>query len=137
MTINPASISVAIVDDFDVVRDWTAAQLAACDDMRVVATASSGAEAYRILAEMPPVCLVLDIQLPDCSGVDIARQVRRTWPRLAIVVLTCRDEPAYRSALAGLGIHQFLTKPASATDIATAIRVAVQPISRVSVASIC
>jgi DNA-binding NarL/FixJ family response regulator len=122
---SPSPIRVTIVDDFDIVREWLAAHLSACEDMRVVGTASTGAETYRLLAETPPDCLLLDIQLPDCSGVEVARYVRRTRPEIAIVVLTCHDEPAYRSAIARLGVQQFLTKAAPASEIATAIRVAV------------
>lgn len=118
-------IDVLVVDDHPMARDWTAAHLAECEGIRVMATAANGAEAYRILAEETPTCVVLDLRLPDCSGVDIARYLRQTNPSVAIVVLTGYPDPASRSALARLGARQFLSKTASAIDLENAVREAV------------
>ena len=118
-------IDVLVVDDHPMARDWTARHLAQCEGIRVMATASDGAEAYKILAEKTPTCVILDLRLPDCSGVDIARHLRQTKPSVAVVVLTGYPDPASRSALARLGVRQFLSKTASGADIENAVREAI------------
>jgi DNA-binding NarL/FixJ family response regulator len=124
------AIEVVVVDDHPSARDWTASQLERCDGIRVIATAANGAETFRILSSMSPGCVVLDIRLPDCSGVDIARYLRLNQPRVAVVALTGYADPAYRTALARLGVHHFLSKSASGAEIETAVREAVAAIRR-------
>lgn len=121
------TVDVLIVDDHPMARDWTARHLADCEGIRVIGTAADGAEAYRILAENTPTCVILDLRLPDCSGVDVARHIRHTHASTAIVVLTGYPDPVSQSALARLGVRQFLSKTATGADIEHAVREAVRP----------
>ncbi len=111
-----------IVDDHTLVREGTQAILATYSDIDVVGVAGDAAEAERLLIESAPDVLLLDIRLPDASGVDVARFVRRARPDTAILVMTGYDDVAYVRTLFELGVRGYLRKTASSQQIVAAIR---------------
>lgn len=115
------TIRVVLVDDHAVVREGTQLILDAAPGIKVVAGASSGAEALRMVERHQPDVLLLDLQLPDMSGVDVARAMRRSSPQVAILVLT-GNEAAGVGGLLELGVRGFLHKTASGAEIVAAVR---------------
>ena len=96
-------IRVFLVDDHELVRRGIAALLSAEDDMEVVGEASTAAQARgRIRATRPDVA-VLDVRLPDGSGIDVCRDVRSENPGTRCLILTGYDddEAIYAAVLAG------------------------------------
>src|SRR5581483_5463380 len=89
--------------------------------MTVVGEAATAAEALRLVAETVPDVLVLDVRLPDASGVAVARRVRQAWPRVAIIVYTGYDDPLTRRQLLGLGVRGYLSKTARVSEVVAAI----------------
>ena len=69
-------ITVVVIDDHPIVRAGLHAVLDAADDMTVVADGATGADALRLVTHLHPDVLVLDVNLPDLSGLDVARQLR-------------------------------------------------------------
>ena len=67
-------------------------------------------EALALLVD-PPDIVVLDMRLPDLSGPDVARQVRRRWPDLPILFISAYPEPALRDREAEDLVRAFLCKP--------------------------
>ena len=114
------SIRVAIVDDHPVVRDGTAALLAAQPGLEVTGTAGSLAEA-RVLVECGNIdVLLLDIRLGTDSGLGLlAGGAPPGWP--AIVVLTAYDYPQYADAALRLGAAGFVLKTAPLAELREAI----------------
>jgi DNA-binding NarL/FixJ family response regulator len=118
-----ALIRVAIVDDHPVVRDGTAALLAAQDGLEIVGTAGSIDEAAALIARTPVDVVLLDIRLGADSGLRLltgegaARQ-----PKPAIVVLTAYDYPQYADAALRLGAAGFVLKTAPLAELLDAIR---------------
>jgi two-component system response regulator DevR len=96
-------ISVFLVDDHELVRRGIAGLLEAEPDIEVVGEASTAAQARaRILATKPDVAL-LDVRLPDGSGIDVCRDIRSANPDIQCLILTAYDddEAIYAAVIAG------------------------------------
>ena len=115
-------VRVAVVDDHPMVREGTVGALASESNIEVVGSAASGEGAVRLVREQRPHVLVLDLHLPDMSGVEVARQLRSLASRTAILVITGYDHIAYQRELHELGVHAILSKEATGQEIAAAVR---------------
>ncbi|WP_165063208.1 response regulator [Marisediminicola senii] len=94
---------VFLVDDHEIVRGGVAALIDSHDDLEVVGEASTAAQARaRIAATLPDVA-VLDVRLPDSSGIDLCRHIRATHPEIHCLMLTAfdDDEASVAAVLAG------------------------------------
>jgi DNA-binding NarL/FixJ family response regulator len=118
-------IRVMIVDDHPLVREGTRAALERSGHVQVVATAADGAETLRILPERRPDVLLLDLHLPDMSGLEVARSVRALAPEVSIVVITGYEDVTYQRALLQMGVRGYLRKTMSGPEIVQALRDAV------------
>jgi DNA-binding NarL/FixJ family response regulator len=115
-------IRVFLLDDHEVVRRGVADLLSAEDDIEIVGEASTAEEAVgRILALSPDVC-VLDVRLPDGSGVEVCRAVREKRPAMACLMLTSfsDDEALLEAVLAGAS--GYLLKQVRGSDLVDAVR---------------
>jgi DNA-binding NarL/FixJ family response regulator len=115
-------IDVVIVDDHPLVRAGTQALLDESIGINVQGAAEDAAGALQLVREHQPDVLLLDVRLPDMSGIELARQVRATQPSTAILVLTGHDEPGYARALRQIGVRGYLSKTASGEEIVAAVR---------------
>lgn len=104
-------IGVLIVDDDFMVAKVHAGFVAALDGFEVVGTASTGAQALEDIARLRPDLVLLDVYLPDMTGLDVLRRLRADgWPADVIVISAARDVDSIRSALHG-GVLHYLVKP--------------------------
>jgi DNA-binding NarL/FixJ family response regulator len=113
---------VFLLDDHEVVRRGIRDLLEAEDDLMVVGEASTAEEAVgRILATSPDVC-VLDVRLPDGTGVEVCREVRERRPELHCLMLTSYsdDEALLEAVLAGAS--GYLLKQVRGSDLVDAVR---------------
>ena len=96
-------IRVLIVDDHPIMRVGVAAILAAQPDLQVVAQAGTAAEAVRLFAAERPDLTLMDLRLPDKSGVEAIRAIRAISPKAKIVALTTSegDEDIHQALEAG------------------------------------
>jgi FixJ family two-component response regulator len=117
---------VAIVDDDASVR--TALQrLLRTSDLHADTFASAEDFLAWLPQADPPDCLVLDLQMPGTSGLDLQRQVERAGLRLPIVVITGHDEPGMRARCLAAGASAYLRKPLEAGTLLAAIEAAIEP----------
>jgi DNA-binding NarL/FixJ family response regulator len=114
------AIRLLIVDDHPVVRDGTAALLAAQAGIDVVGTAGSIDEATALIAATPADVLLLDIRLGTDSGLRLLTETADDAP--AIIVLTAYDYPQYAEAALRLGASGFVLKTAPLAELLDAIR---------------
>jgi two-component system response regulator DevR len=115
-------VRVFLLDDHEVVRRGVADLLEAEEDISVVGEAGTAEEAVgRILALSPDVC-VLDVRLPDGSGVEVCRAVREHRPDTACLMLTSfsDDEALLEAVLAGAA--GYLLKQVRGSDLVDAVR---------------
>ena len=104
-------IGVLIVDDDFMVAKVHAGFVAALDGFEVVGTASTGAQALAEIARLNPDLVLLDVYLPDMTGLDVLRRLRAEGPPTDVIVISAaRDVESIRSALHG-GVLHYLVKP--------------------------
>lgn len=116
------TIRVFLLDDHEVVRRGVADLLGIEDDIEIVGEASTAEQAIgRILATSPDVA-ILDVQLPDGSGVEVCREVRSARPELACLMLTsfAEDEALFEAIMAGAA--GFVLKQVKGSDLLDSVR---------------
>lgn len=117
------TIRIMIVEDHAVVRQGLAALLKTVPDLTVVAEAANGAEAVTLFKQHQPDITLMDLRLPEMSGVQAITAIRKDFPTARIVVLTTYDgdEDIYRALQAGA--KGYLLKGMSSDELMNAIRV--------------
>lgn len=116
------AIRVVLVDDHPMLREGTATLLTAQADIAVVGQTGRGTEAVALVGEWRPDVLVLDLHLPDLSGVEVTRRVRAAHPAVAILILSNYEDPGYVRALLQLGVRGYLGKTVGGEEIVAAVR---------------
>ncbi len=120
----PESTRVLIVDDHAVVREGLRALLSAQDDIDVVGEAGTAEEAVRRVGFDEPDLVVMDVQLPDGTGVDACREIRSRWPEVKVLILTSfADDGALHAAIMA-GAAGYVLKRIQSTELIDAIRAA-------------
>lgn len=118
-------IDVMLVDDHAIVRQGLRAVLERESDIRVVAEASSAAEAYTVIAECRPHIMVLDLKLSagaDSEGLDVCAQVARAHPDVAVLVLTTMLDDRLVVDAIHSGAKGYVVKDVDTTELVRAIR---------------
>ena len=115
-------IRIAIVDDHAIVRAGLKQFFADEVDFRVVAEASNGREAMDIVRQGEIDVMVLDISMPDQSGVDALSAIRARAPDLPVLILSGFAEEHYATTLLRQGASGYLNKDCDPQEIAKAIR---------------
>lgn len=111
-------IRVLVVDDDFMVARIHARFVERTEGFEVVGTARDGAEALELTASLRPDLLLLDVHLPDMSGLEVLERLRGEGRRVAVVMVTAeRGAEAVRAALHG-GALQYLVKPFEYDDLA-------------------
>jgi response regulator of citrate/malate metabolism len=104
-------IGVFIVDDDFMVAKVHSGFVAALDGFEVVGTASTGGAAIQEIGRLRPDLVLLDVYLPDMTGLEVLRRLRATGPPADVMVISAaRDVESIRSALHG-GVLHYLVKP--------------------------
>ncbi|WP_406480435.1 response regulator [Streptomyces platensis] len=110
-----------VADDQTVVREGIVMLLGLLPGIEVVGSAADGAEAIRLVAELAPDVVLMDLRMPRCDGVEATRRIRLEHPRTQVVVLTTyADDDSLFPALQA-GARGYLTKDADGDEIVRAI----------------
>jgi two-component system, NarL family, response regulator DevR len=119
---NPATtLRLLVVDDHEVVRQGLVALLDRRDGFEVVAEAGTVAEALAMAHRFQPDIVIMDVRLPDGSGVEACREIRAELPGTRVVILTSYpDEEAVLSAIVA-GASGYLLKQIRARDLVAAL----------------
>jgi len=117
---------VLLVDDHELIRNGLAAVLEMQDDLTVVAQAGTVAEAARLISELKPDVVVSDLQLPDGTGLDIVRGIRRGSSARAaqtgIVILTMHSGDDQIFAALESGASGFVGKDSPSAEVVQTVR---------------
>jgi DNA-binding NarL/FixJ family response regulator len=115
-------IRVVLVDDHAVVRKGIREFLEEEPDITVVAEAADGNQALTLIQERLPDVVVLDIQMPGRSGIEVTRTLREAGHQPAILILTAYDDDPYIMAGIEAGANGYVLKSAAPEEIVRAVR---------------
>ncbi|MDT5099795.1 MAG: two-component system, OmpR family, response regulator [Mycobacterium sp.] len=113
-------INVLVVDDEPVLAELVS--MALRYEGWEIATASDGATAIALAKDNPPDVVVLDVMLPDMSGLEVLRKLRERIPRLPLLLLTAKDSVEDRIAGLTAGGDDYVTKPFSLEEVVLRLR---------------
>ncbi|AFM00962.1 response regulator containing a CheY-like receiver domain and an HTH DNA-binding domain [Desulfitobacterium dehalogenans ATCC 51507] len=115
-------IKVLVVDDHKLFAQGVVSLLSSEPDIVVTDVASSAEEGLRLVRDVPPHTVLLDINLPDSCGVDIISKIRQIDPGIGIVMLTGLSPLGHIDASLAQGASGFLLKNCTKEEMVTAIR---------------
>lgn len=115
-------IRVLLADDHVLVRQGIRQFLDKAEGIEVVAEANDGAEALRLVETVKPDVAVLDIRMPEVTGVEATRRIKQHDPDVRILILTAYDDDPYVFALLKEGADGYVLKTAGAEALVQAVR---------------
>ena len=118
------AIRVLLADDHPVVRSGIRAELDGAEGIEVVGEASSGDEALRLVEELRPDVLVLDVVMPGMDGVEATCLLRERHPDLRILALSAYEDNEYVFGLLSAGAVGYVLKEEALDTVVEAIRAA-------------
>jgi DNA-binding NarL/FixJ family response regulator len=117
-------ITAVLVDDHPIVRQGLRSLLEGESDCRVVGEASDGITALDLIAHLQPDVVVLDVQLPDLHGLEVARRARERAPRTRVIMLSMHANEPYVLDALRYGALGYVLKDAATSDLVAAVRAA-------------
>ena len=119
-------ISILIVDDHEVVRNGIRSYLETIKDFDVVGEAESGEKAIKLVSELIPDIVLLDLIMPGMDGVETTRQIKKISPRTQVVVLTSYHEDVHIFPALKAGAISYILKDMKMEKLADALLRAVR-----------
>ncbi len=119
-------ISILIVDDHEVVRNGIRSYLETLPDFSVVGEAASGEEAVRLVAELIPDVVLMDLIMPGMDGIETTREVKKISPRTQVVVLTSYHEDEHIFPALKAGAISYILKDMKMDKLAEALQRAIR-----------
>ncbi|NIM93426.1 MAG: response regulator [Anaerolineales bacterium] len=116
------TIRILLVDDHPTVRLGLKMLLEGANDLVIVGEAATAEKAISIVNSLRPDVVVIDIDLPDHSGIEAIAAIKEFCPNTAVVVLTIHDDKEYVKNILEVGVSGFVPKYAAPSELITAIR---------------
>ena len=114
-------VRVLVVDDHQLFRDGVRALLDSLPGTAVVGEASSGSQAVELVATLLPDVVLMDVQMPDMSGLEATRRIVATHPSVGVVIVTMFDDDETVFAAMRAGARGYVLKGAGQDDLTRAI----------------
>jgi DNA-binding NarL/FixJ family response regulator len=115
-------IKLILADDHTIVRQGLRKLLEDEPDLEILSEATTGRDAVRMALDLHPHVVVMDIAMPDLNGLEAARQIIKTEPKIKILILSAHWDDAYVERAIAVGASGFLIKQSSAIALANGIR---------------
>lgn len=117
-------IRVLLADDHAIVREGIRLCLEGMGDIEVVAESEDGHQAVQFVRELAPDVAILDVSMPRLNGIEALRQIKRDYPRTAVVILSMHDSESYVNQALHAGASGYVLKRTGPTELAAAVRAA-------------
>ena len=114
-------IRIVIAEDHKIVRQGFRAILNAAANMSVTGETGDGSEAVRLVEELEPDVLIVDLSLPGLDGIEVTRQVRQRIPATRVIVLSMHADDGYVVAALRSGARGYVLKEAGADELIAAV----------------
>lgn len=118
------TIRMLLVDDHAVVRTGLRMLLESEPEIEIAGEAGTAQEALALVTELTPDVVLMDISLPDLSGIDATREIKQRAPQVAVVALTIHEDEEYFFKMLQAGASGYVPKRAAPEELLTAIRTA-------------
>ena len=118
---NMHPIKIMIADDHTLVTEMWSALLDQDDRLKIVATTVNGEETLSKVQQVRPDVLLLDIELPDMSGIDVVKMVRKYSPGTRVIGVSMHTQPAYLKKMMRNGAVGYVSKTSSREEMLKAI----------------
>jgi DNA-binding NarL/FixJ family response regulator len=115
-------IKIIIADDHTIFRQGLRMLLAQEDDMEVVGEAADGIQALELAKKHNPDIILLDIAMPTMDGVQVAGTIKKSLPRIKIIVLTSYSDDQFLYEFLKLGVSGFVLKDSASQELIYSIR---------------
>ncbi len=115
-------IQVLIADDHALFREGTRNLIDQEKDMKVIGEARDGEETVKLVTELKPHVVLMDIAMPVLNGIEATKQIKARFPKTAVLILTAYDNDQYIVALLEAGAAGYLLKDVSSRNLINAIR---------------
>lgn len=119
-------IKILIADDHPALREGTANLIIQESDMQVIGQADDGAELCKLLQELLPDLILIDINMPVMNGLEAMREIKIKYPAIKIIVFTQYDEKRFVKRVIKSGANGYLLKNAARVEIVKAIRMVIE-----------
>lgn len=116
------SIRIVLVDDHSLFRSGLRLLMKDVPGLEVVGEATNGEEALQVIEDGHPNLVLLDLSLPDISGIELLKKIKQRFPELHVVVLTMHNDAAMVRAALAAGAKGYVVKTAADTELISAIR---------------
>ena len=117
-------IRILLVDDHDVVRSGVRMLLENEADLVILGEAGNGQQALELVEKLDLDVVIMDITLPDMSGIEVTQRIKKSHPKIAVVALTIHEDQQYFFEMLQVGASAYVPKRAAPNDLITAIRAA-------------
>jgi DNA-binding NarL/FixJ family response regulator len=116
-------VRVLLADDHALVRGGIRALLNTIEGVEVVGEAGNGPDALRLVAELTPDIVLMDVTMPGLNGFEVLEQSKKQFPNIRIIILTVHDAGEYAIQALRAGAAGFLPKSAASNELQLAIEV--------------
>ena len=116
-----AHTRILLVDDHAVVRGGLRMLLAADPEIEIVGEAETGVEGIRLAGQIGADVVLMDISMPDMSGIEATRIIRSQHPEIAVLALTMHEDDQYFFEMLAAGASGYVPKRAAPNDLISAI----------------
>ncbi len=114
-------VKIILVDDHQMFRDGVKAVLTDEENIKVIGEVGHGQDLFNLLDSLTPDLIITDISMPDISGIEVTKFVRKTFPEINILILSMHSNEEFITKAIKAGANGYLPKDTSMNELLEAI----------------
>ncbi len=125
-------VRIVLADDHQIIIDGLKMLIEEMDGIEVVGEAVNGREAVRLVSDLAPDIVIMDVAMPELNGIEASRQIIADHPEVRIIVLSSHSEKRFVSHMFKAGAKAYLSKENAFTELSSAIKAVMKGTSYLS-----